>query len=807
MERLTRFEKFVILERLGEDGAGTCYRVAPGAGGEAFGHLRVFSPNVSSEAVASQVRRAVLIASQFDHPNLVRPLATGTVDDALYLHREFVGGTNLADVLARCKREMYPLGVDHIIFVVTSVLAALEYLHGKKVEGRRLTHAGLCPVTVKVTYEGDVRLSDWELHEAMPAEISRALMGTGAVAPEVRKGEEATSRSSVFSVGAMLLEILARKAVGPDLADARALVSALNLKNLASPAAGDRFREILNHCLAPDAAARFEDVREVRAALDELVAAEGIDVSHFNFALFMHTLFRAETEEEGEKLDTDRNLRELRDGGAPVAAVADDDADETLYAAPPAPDRGAELPQDEVRDEDETVVADGPLADLYRSAAKGPRPSEERAASRAEMVAVMGGDPSAVESEVADDRTVTLPEPFVPPPPAAPRPAPPRPAPPPAPRPSVAAQLPGDDEPAPAGKRKGGFGAKHVVLLVVVLLVLVMVAAGVLLLRRKPAEVETVAESTGGVSSPSPVLPPPDGGVTPTEPAEGVPPTTAPPTPVPTPSVPAGTPTPEEAPTPAVTPPATPEPTVAPPPVAVERDLAAARSEIDQLVKKGKFDDARARIDALAKQQPDLAAPLEGLRQDVKTQEDKKLAADRAKAAAEEKEREEAAAAEQQAEAIATAATAVEQALAAGKPEEARTLLDGNADLAASDAGAKLRARIEAELARPRVNEGDLVDLSAGGVVAPRVKSRVEPKYPPIARRQRVRGEVLVEALVDENGVVVETRVKSATSTPSGNWGFEHASEEAAKRCAFFPATKEGVKVKMWLSIPFTFIP
>jgi TonB family protein len=103
--------------------------------------------------------------------------------------------------------------------------------------------------------------------------------------------------------------------------------------------------------------------------------------------------------------------------------------------------------------------------------------------------------------------------------------------------------------------------------------------------------------------------------------------------------------------------------------------------------------------------------------------------------------------------------------------------------------------------ATPSVKEGDLVRVGPG-VRPPVLVSLTKPEYPAMARRLKVEGTVIVSLLVDETGRVLETRLDSGVSQ---NVGINEAAIAAARSAVFRPATKEGVRVKMWyqLKIPF----
>jgi TonB family protein len=103
--------------------------------------------------------------------------------------------------------------------------------------------------------------------------------------------------------------------------------------------------------------------------------------------------------------------------------------------------------------------------------------------------------------------------------------------------------------------------------------------------------------------------------------------------------------------------------------------------------------------------------------------------------------------------------------------------------------------------ARPMAR-GELIAPGAPGATPPRLLSRPEPQYPERARRRQVEADVLLLALVDENGRVVRTIVKR---TDDPGLGFNEAAKKAALRTTFDPATRDGLPGKMWTELPFSF--
>ncbi len=73
--------------------------------------------------------------------------------------------------------------------------------------------------------------------------------------------------------------------------------------------------------------------------------------------------------------------------------------------------------------------------------------------------------------------------------------------------------------------------------------------------------------------------------------------------------------------------------------------------------------------------------------------------------------------------------------------------------------------------------------------------------YPEIARLAGIEGKVTVEALVDTNGRVINTK----TLKSSGNPTLDQSAIEAARKAVFTPAKQRDEFVRVWVAIPFEF--
>ena len=76
-----------------------------------------------------------------------------------------------------------------------------------------------------------------------------------------------------------------------------------------------------------------------------------------------------------------------------------------------------------------------------------------------------------------------------------------------------------------------------------------------------------------------------------------------------------------------------------------------------------------------------------------------------------------------------------------------------------------------------------------------------DPRYPAAARRMNKAAQVDLKVLVDERGNVIQAESLGGRV----GFGFDEAAMEAARRSTFHPATKDGVRVKMWTMMRVTF--
>jgi TonB family protein len=91
-------------------------------------------------------------------------------------------------------------------------------------------------------------------------------------------------------------------------------------------------------------------------------------------------------------------------------------------------------------------------------------------------------------------------------------------------------------------------------------------------------------------------------------------------------------------------------------------------------------------------------------------------------------------------------------------------------------------------------------ERAGGSVTGPKMISSVAPNYPAEARKSRLEGRVIIEALIDERGLVEDARVVEGLPL-----GLSEAALDAVMQWVYSPALKEGVPTRVIYLITINF--
>lgn len=228
------------------------------------------------------------VLSRLEHPNIVRMLDFGLVDDAEFLVLELVDGLDAGEAF-RLARLDGSASVPAALQVIASIAEALAFAHEQRdADGTPLgiVHRDVSPSNVLLSYEGWAKLTDFGIalsNERTERTRTGVVKGKAAfMAPEQARGLAVDPAADVWALGATLLSLVTGEA-GADPARWPAPAAALIERCLAAePAARPSARDVA--ALARQAMGNADGAAALEAMMRSLRGRSG-EGSSFDRAL------------------------------------------------------------------------------------------------------------------------------------------------------------------------------------------------------------------------------------------------------------------------------------------------------------------------------------------------------------------------------------------------------------------------------------------------------------------------------------------------------------------------------------------
>jgi serine/threonine-protein kinase len=158
---------------------------------------------VHDEEAVERFQREARSAAQLAHPNIVTVIDRGEEDGRPYIVFEYVEGENLKQLVAR--EGALPVGTA--VELGIQIAQALEAAHE-----RGVVHRDVKPQNVLLADEGRVKVTDFGIARSSGTEgltLTGTIMGTSDyIAPEQARGARVDEQSDIYSLGAVLYELL-----------------------------------------------------------------------------------------------------------------------------------------------------------------------------------------------------------------------------------------------------------------------------------------------------------------------------------------------------------------------------------------------------------------------------------------------------------------------------------------------------------------------------------------------------------------------------------------------------------------------
>ena len=201
--------RYRLIEEIGRGGMGTVYLATRAdAAYEKNVAIKLVRRGMDTDFILSRFRRERQILASLEHPNIARLLDGGASDDGLpYLVMEYVKGVNITDYV-----QQNNLSLEQRLRLFLQVCDAVEYAHGNFV-----VHRDLKPGNILVDASGTPKLLDFGISKLLVFDggIPTETMTQGVrmltpdyASPEQIRGEPITAAADIYSLGAILFELL-----------------------------------------------------------------------------------------------------------------------------------------------------------------------------------------------------------------------------------------------------------------------------------------------------------------------------------------------------------------------------------------------------------------------------------------------------------------------------------------------------------------------------------------------------------------------------------------------------------------------
>ena len=269
--------RYRVTKLIGRGGFGAvCAAEHTGTGQAVALKYLALDPNSTEDDVVKRFFQEARVTSSLRHPNTVRVFDFGQAENgALFMAMELLHGPTLDQHLRDLAAQGEVLTQAQAVDVGIAVLRALGEAHGANLVHRDLKPANIMLAEVP-NDDPVVKVLDFGIARAKDSSLTgsgRALGTPAYMSPEQCRGAELDGRSDLYSLAIILYRCVAGQL---PFTDSNPLTLMYQhdaseppaLRTVARTPLSDAFVEIVHRALAKPAAARFDDAKAMRLALE-----------------------------------------------------------------------------------------------------------------------------------------------------------------------------------------------------------------------------------------------------------------------------------------------------------------------------------------------------------------------------------------------------------------------------------------------------------------------------------------------------------------------------------------------------------
>jgi serine/threonine protein kinase len=304
------FGKYYLLGLIARGGMAEVYRARLQSGEQKLFAVKVMRPQLAREArFIDMFHREGKLAMMLANRCIVETLEIGQHEGRHYIAMEYIGGRDLTQVLRRCQETQQRIPVPHAVYIAARIAEGLHFAHtlqGPNGQPLNIVNRDVSPSNVRLSYDGDVKLLDFGIAQALmkfTSEIGILKGKFSYMSPEQIRGMPLDARTDVFSSGIILHEMLTTEKLFRGDTEF-ALMEKVRKAEVPPPSNFNRrvtpeLDAISLRALARDVADRYQSASQLAAQLDALIAGYRFDPKELR--QFMRQLFRKEYARELEE--------------------------------------------------------------------------------------------------------------------------------------------------------------------------------------------------------------------------------------------------------------------------------------------------------------------------------------------------------------------------------------------------------------------------------------------------------------------------------------------------------------------------